>query len=128
MELNNVISATQPFDISYIKKACRGDEGMIREMLLTFVESMADATREISSAYLEHNLEEVRKIAHRIKPVLNIYYISDAHACAMDIENLASGNINSPELEKKIITLKERVSYVTQLLTKQYLSDKTYTA
>jgi len=113
-------TATCSYNLSSIQKACRQDESLIREMIITFIETMQEAAAEISFAYAAKDYHTLGRIAHRIKPTLSIYQVNPLLTDVKDAEALIAGNCDSTELDFKIKKIKQQLLLVTQEMRQQY--------
>lgn len=59
---------TASFSLQYLEETYDGDKVIILESLMLFKNSVADKLEEIHYSLLQNNYEEVRNIAHNIKP------------------------------------------------------------
>lgn len=78
------------YDLCMIEKLCRGNQQQVKQMLSVFVDQVPKAVKEIRSAYSENDFDQVKKAAHRIKPVLGFYAVIQLEEEIRLIESAAS--------------------------------------
>ncbi len=116
------LSAAAPPDFSFIGEICRGDQQMIREMLHIFQATMEETIQAITVAYHQGNAGELLKIVHRVKPVLQMYQVTEAGRYAACIERLEPGMMPLAEMQQQISALISHMN-AAALFVKKYLSD-----
>jgi len=77
------------FDISGLEELSHGDKDFIKKMLELFIEQATQTINEIKNAYTNDQMEQVKKIAHRIKPSIDTLGIILLKEDIRDIEKNA---------------------------------------
>jgi signal transduction histidine kinase/CheY-like chemotaxis protein len=67
----------------------RGDEGLLRELAIIFVEASPGWMASIRTGIRENKLAEVRRAAHTLKSSLGTFAADTAHRLAQELESLA---------------------------------------
>ncbi len=68
---NDTITSNSYFDLTGLHEISHGDEVFIQKMLELFTEQATLTIAEIKSAYSKNEMDQVKKIAHRIKPSID---------------------------------------------------------
>lgn len=102
------------FDLSMIDKFCRGDYNLTKKMIQVFINDIPFSVEEIKHAYQQKDFIALKKVAHRIKPVLSMYSIVKIEKEIELMENLDKDEKITPELGFKINKLDSVISLVTQ--------------
>lgn len=103
------------YDLCMIEKLCRGNQEQVKQMLSVFIDQVPKAVEEIRSAYSENDFDQVKKAAHRIKPVLGFYAVIKVEEDIKLIESAAS-LLPKSEFEYKLNRVDAVVtSIVTQM-------------
>ena len=97
-----------------IDRLCRGDQERIKKMLQLFIDQTPQDIEAIKEAYKRGDFAIVRKIAHRIKPVLGYYAIIKIEKDILTIERMAGRGQLSNEVATKIKHVDEVVTEVIE--------------
>jgi PAS domain S-box-containing protein len=108
----NEAAEIQLYSLAQLEETGRGDEKFLQEMLQLVVQQIPAGVDEIKTAYLAKRFDTIRKVAHRIKPVLGNLCIDVLKDEIREMETLATENRHSPRLEKLIGHLEEVASKV----------------
>ncbi|MCP9762991.1 PAS domain S-box protein [Lacihabitans soyangensis] len=71
LELNSKVEIKKEiplYDLTSLENLLNGDKDYINQMIVIFIDLVKNSSTEMSKAYSEGNFEQVRKIAHKIKP------------------------------------------------------------
>jgi HPt (histidine-containing phosphotransfer) domain-containing protein len=102
------------YDLEMVNRLCRGDNNLTKKMVQLFLNDIPPAIEEIKQAYKMLDFITLKKIAHRIKPVLAMYSIVKIENDIEMIENAGIEEKITPELESKINNLSSIIDNVIQ--------------
>ncbi len=114
-EIKTDTATEKLYDLCMIENLCRGNQEQVKQMIQVFIEETPLAVENIKSAYKKSDFVVIKKIAHRIKPVLSYYAIVKIEKDIQLIEVMAEEGIASNELEQKI----NKVDDVLNLIVEQ---------
>ena len=104
------------FDLTYLEELAKGNNDFITKMLSLFIEHTPAAVKEIQVAYNEENFEQVRKLAHHIKPSIDNMGIRCLKNEIREIEANAETYKTSARLEWLITSLSKIINEVVATL------------
>jgi PAS domain S-box-containing protein len=83
-------SEVQPeFDLSYLRKVSNNNKGFIKEMMVTFLETMPISIKEIRMFLLQKEWDKLAGATHKIKASITLMGLHSAKESAIKIETLA---------------------------------------
>lgn len=80
---------TSAFDLSYLKTISNNNESFIKEMIVTFIETLPNSIKEIQLALNQKDFEALARATHKIKPSITLIGLQKAKTMASEIEALA---------------------------------------
>ncbi|MBP6334864.1 MAG: response regulator [Bacteroidia bacterium] len=92
----------QKINLTYLKQIADGNDAFIIEMLEMFLNKTPQALEEMNNCYKQNNWDELRQIAHRIKPSFAYIGLSETQNTLAEIEKL-SENAEQPEKVGKLM-------------------------
>ena len=104
------------FSLVKLEEIAKGNQQFIDKMLRLFIDQVPDSVTEIKRAYKEQDYQAVRKVAHRIKPTIDIMEIISLKKEIRDIEKDAERDQSSIKLQSLIRHLDEVIGKVTDEL------------
>jgi HPt (histidine-containing phosphotransfer) domain-containing protein len=122
----NTVSETDSekfYDMCMIERLCHNNEERIKKLVSVFIEQMPQSVEEIKQAYAKRDFAVVRKTAHRIKPTLSYYAIIKIEKDILQIEKMAKGEVDSADMELKIIKLDIVVGEVVKKMKQDYFNN-----
>jgi PAS domain S-box-containing protein len=102
IQKNNEMMEYQYIDLTGLREVSHGDEEFIKKMLQLFTEQASLTIEEIKNAYSANQMEQVKKIAHRIKPSIDTLGIVALKDDIRDIEKNADAYGQSEKLSQLI--------------------------
>lgn len=93
---------TKLYQLTQLEELAGGDQEFVKSMVETFLEHTPGQLQELLDAYEKGDLEQVGKIAHKIKPNMDLFGIADLTQTIRDVEQMGKAGDNSPELGEKI--------------------------
>ncbi len=109
---NDNISTAKLYNLDAIVKMSRGNRDFINRIIQVFIEQTPEAVDEIKTAWEKKDMDTIRKLAHKMKPNLDNFGISDLKKDIRIIESMAEEGTVSQELDEKIKKLDSIVKSV----------------
>ncbi len=110
------------YDLCMIEKLCRGNQEEVKKMVQVFISQVPQAVEDIKSAYKNFDFISVKKVAHRIKPVLGYYAIVKIEKEIRDIEEMAEQARVTYEMEATIEKLDTVIAQIVEQMKKTFLN------
>lgn len=107
------------YQLSQLEELAGGDDVFVRSMVETFLEHTPGQLEEMLESYQKGDLSNVGKIAHKIKPNMDLFGISDLTDTIREVEKMGKAGDNDP-------SLKEKVAQVEQVLKEVFVQLKEY--
>lgn len=100
-------------DLSYLKKVSNGDEGFIRKMQETYVQTLSESVRQIQKNMDEENTARVAALIHQIKPSLALMGYPSLKSTAQALEeSCKAGALPVTEIADFVASLQKTVEAV----------------
>ncbi len=103
-------------NLSYLKQISDGNDEFIIEMIEIFLNKTPLALEEMNEHFKQRNWEELRQIAHRIKPSFTYIGLHDIQKALGEIERLT---LDTPEEPKNVDVLLTQVQNVSNSIFSQ---------
>lgn len=97
-------------DLSYLKQIADGNDAFIVEMIEMFLNKTPQALEEMNSYFQEQNWQELRQIAHRIKPSFTYIGLPDIQKTLAEIERLTIEPPQEPQTVNALLVKVDQVS------------------
>lgn len=110
----------QLYTISYFLEIAGGDMDFIKKMLQLFINMMPGLIHEMIAAYERPDLQEMGRIAHKIKPNLDNMNIPSVTQTIREIEAMGKAGNNSPQLPAMLAEIKTVVENTISQIRKDY--------
>jgi CheY-like chemotaxis protein/HPt (histidine-containing phosphotransfer) domain-containing protein len=108
------------YSLSALENICRGNRGMIADMLKAFIKQVPVTVKDITAAYQSGDFQSIYAAAHNIKPNIETLGISSLKENIRQIESFAALGKNDNELLQLITVLDTTLfKVVEQLKTKE---------
>ena len=118
--INTSGSAEPLYDLSYISSLGGGSSEFVGKMVDLFL-NLAHATlSEMNAAYEEDNLEQLSRLAHRLKPSLDNLRIQTLHGTIRDIETNAQEYGKGEKLKALLDSTESAINEVVTQLKKEF--------
>ena len=108
------------YSLDKINEMAAGDEEFVQSVVTVFLEEVPQDLESLERAITEKDYESVYKLAHKIKPNVDLFGMEQARATALEIETLGKSEENSAEIESKFPLLKKDVLQVIAELRKDF--------
>ena len=97
-------------DLSYLKQIADGNDAFIVEMIEMFLNKTPQALEEMNTYFQEQNWQELRQIAHRIKPSFTYIGLPDIQKTLAEIERLTIDPPQEPQTVNALLVKVDQVS------------------
>lgn len=108
------------YSLDKINEMAEGDEDFINSVISVFLEEVPQDLEDLENAIESADYENVYKLAHKIKPNVDLLGMEQSRAVALDIETLGKSSANKDEIEKKFPLLKKDIQQVVSELKKDF--------
>jgi HPt (histidine-containing phosphotransfer) domain-containing protein len=100
-----VINVDQPepvmtINLSYLSEVSGNNAEFITQMIELFLQKTPEALEEMNERFRQQNWEELRNIAHRIKPSYTYVGLAEIHKMLAEIEREALENHSQTNVDK----------------------------
>ncbi len=103
------------YNLSQLQELAGGSDDFVNSMVETFLEYTPGQLDDMIKSYECGDLDQLGAIAHKIKPNIDLFAITNIYHQIRLVEEHGKNNINSPELESSL----QEVSKVLQEVFKQ---------
>ena len=108
------------YSLDKINEMAAGDEDFVHSVITVFLEEVPVDLEALEAAIEAKDFENVYKLAHKIKPNVDLLGMEQTRATALEIETLGKSSENSDEIESKFPLLKKDVLQVISELRKDF--------
>jgi HPt (histidine-containing phosphotransfer) domain-containing protein len=122
-ENQTAFSATDEklYDLATIEKFCHGNVDEVKEMVIIFIDEVLTLVEDIRAAYSKNDFDGIKKLTHKIKPVIAYYDAVKIQNELQLINILAEQGIPSAIFESKMSTLQSAIEQVVDNMNKTIL-------
>lgn len=100
------------YSLDKINEMAEGDQDFINSVISVFLEEVPEDLEALEKALQENNYEQVYKMAHKIKPNVDLLGMEQTRAVALEIETLGKSEANMADIEKVFPILKTDIHQV----------------
>jgi HPt (histidine-containing phosphotransfer) domain-containing protein len=100
------------YSLDKINEMAEGDQDFIISVISVFLEEVPEDLDALEKALQENNYEQVYKMAHKIKPNVDLLGMEQTRAVALEIETLGKSEANMADIEKVFPILKTDIHQV----------------
>jgi len=108
------------YNLDKIKEMADGDEDFIVSVITVFLEEVPQDLEELEMALSRRDYNSVYKLAHKIKPNVDLLGMEQTRANALQIETLGKSAENSTKIEEIFPVLKRDIIQVVGELKKDF--------
>lgn len=108
------------YNLDKINEMADGDEDFINSVISVFLDEVPEDLRNLEEALAEENHEQVYKLAHKIKPNVDLLGMEQTRERALQIETLGKNEANMSEIKEIFPTLKKDINQVVAELKKDF--------
>ena len=100
------------YTLDKINEMAEGDEDFIISVVSVFLEEVPIDLAALEKAISENDYEQIRKMAHKIKPNVDLLGMEQTRANAYELETLGKNEGSLEEIKAKFPLLKKDVEQV----------------
>ncbi|MEX0290827.1 MAG: Hpt domain-containing protein [Flavobacteriaceae bacterium] len=108
------------YNLDKLNEMADGDQHFVNSVISVFLEEVPQDLEDLESAIASMDYENVYKLAHKIKPNVDLLGMEQTRATALEIETLGKSSSNSAEIEEKFPLLKKDIHQVISELKKDF--------
>lgn len=108
------------YNLDKINEMAEGDEDFILSVVSVFLEEVPEDLQALESAIAAKDFEQIYKMAHKIKPNVDLLGMEQTRANALDIETLGKTAGSLDAITLKFPLLKKDVEQVVSELQKDF--------
>lgn len=108
------------YTLDKINEMAEGDNDFIISVISVFLEEVPEDLAALESAIASENFEQIGKMAHKIKPNVDLLGMEQTRANAYDLEKLGKTSGSLEEIKMKFPILKKDVQQVISELRKDF--------
>ena len=108
------------YNLDKINEMAEGDHDFVVSVISVFLEEVPEDLQSLENAIEQKNLEQVYKMAHKIKPNVDLLGMEQTRATALEIETLGKSDGNLAIIQEKFPLLKKDVEQVVAELQKDF--------
>ena len=108
------------YNLDKINEMAEGDQDFVISVISVFLEEVPVDLEGLEKAIGERDHENVYKLAHKIKPNVDLLGMEQTRATALEIETLGKNTASMDEIEQKFPLLKKDVLQVVSELQKDF--------
>tara|TARA_R110001592_G_scaffold94919_1_gene274082 strand:+ start:223 stop:606 length:384 start_codon:yes stop_codon:yes gene_type:complete len=117
---NSNISNDKLYDLQVVNQMCRDNEDQILKMVEVFIDQISQSIKEIEMAYSEKDFLKIKRLTHKIKPLLTYFGTSKLEKEFLVTDELFSKEIASLELDLKIANVNLLINEVVNQMKKDF--------
>ncbi|MBC2839186.1 Hpt domain-containing protein [Robiginitalea sp. SC105] len=108
------------YNLDKINEMAEGDTDFVLSVISVFLEEVPEDLRELEAAIGASNYDQVYKLAHKIKPNVDLLGMEQTRAIALEIETLGKSEGNMATIRDRFPVLKRDVEQVIGELQKDF--------
>jgi len=108
------------YSLNKLNEMADGDEDFILSVISVFLEEVPQDLEALEKAIAEGDYESTYKLAHKIKPNVDLLGMEQTRAVALEIENLGKDAANKDQIEARFPILKQDILQVISELQKDF--------
>ncbi|MBT8283010.1 MAG: Hpt domain-containing protein [Muriicola sp.] len=108
------------YSLDKLNEMADGDDDFVLSVITVFLEEVPQDLEDLEKAIQEDDYESVYKLAHKIKPNVDILGMEQTRAIALEIETLGKDEQNKDIIAAKFPALKKDIHQVISELRKDF--------
>ncbi len=108
------------YNLDKINEMAEGDEDFVNSVISVFLDEVPVDLRELETAIQNSNHDQVYKLAHKIKPNVDLLGMEQTRAVALEIETLGKSEGNMETIRERFPVLKRDIEQVIAELRKDF--------
>ena len=111
------------YNLDKINELAEGDKDFIVSVVSVFLEEVPEDLYNLENAIAEKNYEQIYKMAHKIKPNVDLLGMQEAREVAFEIETLGKNDGSLETIQKSFPSLQNDIKQVIIELQKDFEVD-----
>lgn len=108
------------YSLDKINEMAEGDSEFVLSVISVFLEEVPEDLSGLEQAVAASNYDQVYKLAHKIKPNVDLLGMEQTRAIALEIETLGKSEGNMATIRERFPLLKRDVEQVISELRKDF--------
>ena len=108
------------YSLDKINEMAEGDEDFVHSVISVFLEEVPTDLEDLELAIAEKSHERIYKLAHKIKPNVDLLGMEETRANALAIETMGKRMASIEEIESKFPQLKKDILQVISELQNDF--------
>lgn len=108
------------YSLDKINEMAEGDQEFINSVISVFLEEVPQDLEDLEMAIANKDYENVYKLAHKIKPNVDLLGMEQARITALDIETMGKSEAKSMQIEQLFPLLKKDIQQVVTELKNDF--------
>ncbi len=108
------------YNLDKINEMAEGDEDFVISVISVFLDEVPEDLESLENAVAAQDYENIYKLAHKIKPNVDLLGMEQTRACALDIETMGKNQASMDAIREKFPLLKTDVHQVISELKKDF--------
>ncbi len=108
------------YSLDKVNEMAEGDEDFVLSVVSVFLEEVPEDLTALEDAIDRKDFEQVYKLAHKIKPNVDLLGMEQTRAIALEIETLGKNESNLEQIEEKFPLLKKDIEQVIAELKRDF--------
>ncbi|MDC6367728.1 MULTISPECIES: Hpt domain-containing protein [Flavobacteriaceae] len=108
------------YSLDKINEMAEGDQDFVLSVISVFLDEVPEDLEGLEKAINDRDYENVYKLAHKIKPNVDLLGMEQTRAIALEIETMGKNDASIADIEEKFPLLKKDVLQVIGELKKDF--------
>lgn len=108
------------YNLDKINEMAEGDMDFVQSVIAVFLEEVPQDLKDLEQAIEAANYDQVYKLAHKIKPNVDLLGMEQTRAVALEIETLGKSEGNMSVIRERFPLLKRDVEQVIGELSNDF--------
>jgi len=108
------------YNLDKINEMADGDEDFVNSVISVFLEEVPQDLEDLENALNQQNHDQVYKLAHKIKPNVDLLGMEQTREAALQMETLGKNEASISEIQQIFPALKKDIHQVVSELKKDF--------
>lgn len=108
------------YSLDKINEMAEGDQDFVVSVVSVFLDEVPTDLQDLETAVNSSDYENIYKLAHKIKPNVDLLGMEQTRATALEIETMGKNGASMSDIEEKFPVLKTDVLQVISELKKDF--------
>nr|WP_299345213.1 Hpt domain-containing protein [Allomuricauda sp.] len=108
------------YSLDKINEMAEGDQDFVTSVISVFLDEVPTDLQDLETAVNNSDYENIYKLAHKIKPNVDLLGMEQTRATALEIETMGKNKASMSDIEEKFPVLKTDVLQVISELKKDF--------